>query len=362
MSTVRKRPSTQKMSILIVCADKTEGDLLRITMEELIGAGLRKIAVVKGGELAMAYIKESHPDVLILSGISPGHSEAVVLETRLLDGKRHTGVIVVPPKGSIYDSVAAVHLQAGADVILPRGTSFNVIYLNVIALAAQKFEADELRIELYKYQNMNLVDELTGLANMRGFLAKFAASFEKCRSGAFGMALIMLDLDHFKKVNDTTNHMVGSYVIKSVGHLIAQQIGQQIGTASPAGKSLDFAARFGGDEFIIVLHGTEANILLDQAEELRKTVEKKVFAFQGFSINVSCSQGLCWVPPKFDGNATDIVKGADAMLYKSKGRGRNTIVGMNLWYPIDFNHIGGAHVINWNPSGNNNRIPGRNKA
>ena len=124
---------------------------------------------------------------------------------------------------------------------------------------------------------------------------------------------------------------------------------------------MDFAARFGGDEFIIVLHGTEATALLEQAEVLRQTIEKKIFAFQGFSVNVSCSQGLCWVPPNFEGNATDVVKGADAMLYQSKGRGRNTIVGMNLWYPIDFNHIGGTHMINWNPGSNNNRVPRSNK-
>ncbi len=365
MNIMRKKGQTNLVSILIVCSDKTEGELLRITMEDLVGEGLKKIAAVNGGEIAVAYIKEHHPDVVILTGISSGHSEAVVLQTRALDGERHTGIIVVSPKAAVYDNVATVHLRAGADVILPTGTSLIVVHLNVLALLTQKLEADEMRIALFKLQNMNLVDELTGLANMRSFLAKFAASFEKCRSGAYGLALIMLDLDHFKKVNDTTNHMVGSFVIKSVGHLIAQQIGQQIGqqidTASPGGKCLDFAARFGGDEFIIVLHGTEATTLLEQAEVLRQTIEKKIFAFQGFSVNVSCSQGLCWVPPNFEGNATDVVKGADAMLYQSKGRGRNTIVGMNLWYPIDFNHIGGTHMINWNPGSNNNRVPRSNK-
>ena len=357
-----KKNHSHQMSVLVVCPDKHEGNMVRLTLEELLGHNVKKIGVVKSGEPALEYIKEHHPEVLVLIGISAGHSEAIVLETRVLDGVRHTGIIVIPPKDVNYDSVAIINLEAGADVVLPAGSSLALVRLNMLSLVNQKLEADEMRRTIFKHQNMNLIDELTGLANMRGFLAKFAKSFEKCRDGSTGLALIMMDLDHFKKVNDSTNHMVGSFVIKSVGHLIAQQIGQQIGSATVGGNSLDVAARFGGDEFIIALHGDDVKNLLTRAEILRGIVENQVFKFQGFSIRVTCSQGLCWVPPSFDGQATDIVKGADAMLYKAKDRGRNTIVGMNLWYPVDFNHIGGTHMIDWDTGSDDNRVPRRNKA
>jgi diguanylate cyclase (GGDEF)-like protein len=352
------------MSILLVCREQNEGNLLRVSLEELLGAEVRRIDLATAGERAVAAYKERHPDVVLIYGMGSGHSEAIIIESRKLDENRHTGFIVIAPKDELFERVAITNLNVGADDVMPADSTLSVIRLKLITIFNNKLQSDKLRALLHKYQAMNHTDELTGLANMRGFIAKFAKSFEKCQAGSCGIAVIMLDLDHFKKVNDTTNHMVGSFVIKSVGQIIGQQLGQQIGVPRVRvtnGDAEDFAGRFGGDEYVIVLHGQNAKNLLNKAELIRRSIEERVFSFQGYNVSVTCSQGLCWVNPKFSGEASDLVKGADAMLYRSKNTGRNLIMGMDLRYPVDFNQIGRAHMIDWDSGRDNNCVSGRDK-
>jgi diguanylate cyclase (GGDEF)-like protein len=149
---------------------------------------------------------------------------------------------------------------------------------------------------------------------MRGFLKGLSNSME--HNKRTGIAVAMMDLDRFKSINDTTNHMVGSHIIKSVGRILY---------GNSCFGPLDFAARYGGDEFIIILHG---DTMLEQKlkmESLRKTIEKTTFQFQDFNLRVTASIGLSWASRNFNGKPEDLVKLADAMLYRSKELGRNRV-------------------------------------
>lgn len=155
------------------------------------------------------------------------------------------------------------------------------------------------------------VDFLTGLPNRRGFEAALAAAVgEACRRcAAFGV--ILFDLDHFKKVNDTYGHHVGDAVLK----IFASRLRSSI-------KSIDFAARYGGEEFAALVLAAEKEKVWEIGERVRLAVAGAPFFVEGKELAVTCSFG-CAVFPLDGPTAEEAVKAADAALYRAKEAGRN---------------------------------------
>ncbi len=144
------------------------------------------------------------------------------------------------------------------------------------------------------------------------------------------LAVIMIDLDHFKNVNDTVNHLMGSYVISEVGKLIHSS-----GIIGPE----DLGARYGGDEFIIFGHAPFLDGISEKAEKLRTLIAQTTFTRDSISIKITGSFGVAWAAPIFKGKAEDLIKAADYMLYRSKENGRNKVSSMILEQPIALDHI-----------------------
>ncbi|MEI6397733.1 MAG: GGDEF domain-containing protein [Pseudomonadota bacterium] len=344
---------SKPLSLLVVSRDRNDANILDMGLRDSMGTSLSRIDLESDPQAAAELYKRIHSDVVVISGFSSGYSEALVLHIRKIDGKRHAGIIVMATINKGFDELAINNYNAGADDVISTRTSAAILKLKITTVFNHKLAADDLRASVHKLQVMNQTDELTGLANMRGFLKKFAMALKENQEGTSGLAVIMIDLDHFKRVNDTMNHMVGSFIIKSVGHILGD---------NKFFESTDFAARYGGDEYIIVLRGMDPLVMMSKVDNVRRIIEGKLFDFQEHSVRVTCSMGLCWVPPKFSGRPEDVVKCADAMLYKSKEAGRNTLTGMTLRYPIDFNHIGGTHLIDWDAGSDDNRVARHDKA
>jgi diguanylate cyclase (GGDEF)-like protein len=163
----------------------------------------------------------------------------------------------------------------------------------------------------------------------------------------------MVDLDHFKRINDTMNHLVGSHVIKSVGHLIGRTI---------HGHPNDYAARYGGDDYIVVLHGDSYDQLTDRAKKICESIAAAEFTFQGYVAKVTCSIGLCFVESGFVGASEDVVKEADAQLYKSKEKGRNQVSSRKLGNSVDLDHVRRSNLVDGNSSSNDHSVARVNNA
>jgi diguanylate cyclase (GGDEF)-like protein len=128
-------------------------------------------------------------------------------------------------------------------------------------------------------------------------------------------SLIMLDLDHFKKINDEYGHPVGDVVLKEVSKAIKNTI-----------RDSDIAARYGGEEFTAVLPETELGGAAILAERLRKAIEQLEIDTNGCSIDVSVSVGVtCYHPSTDKIEKSEIISEADNALYNSKNKGRNMI-------------------------------------
>ncbi len=159
------------------------------------------------------------------------------------------------------------------------------------------------------YERLSMTDRLTGLSNRRGAEQFVRRESSKFRRYGGSMSLVLLDVDHFKKVNDTYGHNVGDQVLRAVGATIADVI-----------RVCDFAARWGGEEFLVVLPNTNLEGARLCAERLRDAVQHIVFP-GGLAVTISA--GVSEV-----GRAEDVVVAisrADELLYAAKGAGRNCV-------------------------------------
>ena len=124
----------------------------------------------------------------------------------------------------------------------------------------------------------------------------------------------MMDLDFFKDVNDTNNHLVGSAVLKKVGYIINEGL-----------RETDVAARFGGDEFVICLPRTDLEMAGIVAERLRSGIEATTFSYKEHNVKVTASFGVNSMKCSSNGSVEMVTERADHLLYKAKDAGRNRV-------------------------------------
>jgi diguanylate cyclase (GGDEF)-like protein len=165
-----------------------------------------------------------------------------------------------------------------------------------------------------KIQELTITDDCTGLYNAR-HLYKTLES-EVYRSARFGyeFSVIFLDLDHFKHVNDTYGHLVGSKLLQEIGFKIKSQL-----------RLIDYAFRYGGDEFVILLPQTDKQSALVVAKRIQDMMRKTVFlAEDALNLQIRCSMGLATYPEDAK-SSHEIIRQADEMMYMVKNSSRDNI-------------------------------------
>ncbi|HEU5413878.1 MAG TPA: sensor domain-containing diguanylate cyclase [Candidatus Angelobacter sp.] len=170
-----------------------------------------------------------------------------------------------------------------------------------------------------KIQELTITDDCTGLYNAR-HLYKTLES-EVYRSARFGyeFSVIFLDLDHFKYVNDTYGHLVGSKLLQEIGFKIKSQL-----------RLIDYAFRYGGDEFVILLPQTDKQSALVVAKRIQDMMRKTIFlAEDGLNLQVRCSMGLATYPEDAK-SSHEIIRQADEMMYMVKNSSRDNIAVAQL--------------------------------
>ncbi len=159
-----------------------------------------------------------------------------------------------------------------------------------------------------------LTDGLTGLYNHRHFQERLAEEFRKAERFSEPLSLILTDIDHFKKVNDTYGHPAGDAVLKGFSGIIRETV-----------REIDIPARYGGEEFAIMALKADAGEARKIAERIRKRVEAHRFEADGVSIAVTVSLGIASYP-RDASSREELIERADQALYKAKESGRNRTV------------------------------------
>ncbi|WMW66614.1 diguanylate cyclase [Nitratidesulfovibrio liaohensis] len=184
--------------------------------------------------------------------------------------------------------------------------------------------AERIGTHVGELERLTGTDELTGLANRRLLADAGARIVSICRRAGQPCACLMLDLDHFKHINDVHGHATGDEVLRRLAAAIASTV-----------RSSDFAVRMGGEEFAIIAPNTDAPHAMALAERLRRTVERIDLRQAGMPVPVAISVGVAGmtVTPRYGaGPLEDLLAGADHALYRAKQAGRNRVM---LWDDAD---------------------------
>lgn len=167
-------------------------------------------------------------------------------------------------------------------------------------------------------EQLAITDELTGVANRRYFLQRYEEEIDRARRYNSNLSVIMLDIDHFKDVNDTFGHPVGDIVLKEVARLLSANI-----------RTSDLIARYGGEEFVILIPSMNMEEAARAAEKLRVVVEVNHIMMEGPDVQVTVSAGVADIESIMDekGSIKDkLLRNADKALYSAKETGRNRVV------------------------------------
>lgn len=175
-----------------------------------------------------------------------------------------------------------------------------------------KSDAKVLAEQHKKMKRLSRTDDLTQLYNRRYIQKQLYEEFELyLRKPQTNASLLMIDLDHFKAINDTYGHAAGDLVLEIVARMIDER-----------SRKTDLFARYGGEEFLLLLRNTDADNALKLAEKIRTAIEPKAIEFQGKIIHVTCSIGISAFNESFE-TCHDWIQQADMAMYQSKQNGRN---------------------------------------
>ncbi len=188
---------------------------------------------------------------------------------------------------------------------------FVVISLND---ASKRRTLKKLEKAQEKLKVLAVTDPLTGLLNRRAFMER--AEKERCRSVRYQkrLSILMIDIDHFKKVNDNYGHAAGDQVLVAVSSVFKHSL-----------RDIDLIGRYGGEEFIILLPESDTSSLLTVAERIRKSVEDTRINVDSMSIHLTVSIGAADFVPSESSSLDILISQADKALYQAKTGGRNKV-------------------------------------
>jgi len=272
---------------------------------------------------ALVHVGGVHSPDLVLMAVGPtdaGWSDALrAMKARV--HPRFLPITVLSPQTDVTSRVAA--LRAGADDVVTKPCPTVEIVARVAAMLRIKSSQDALELARIEAERLSITDPLTGLFNRRYFHYRLEQEIERARRHGDSVSVLMLDLDHFKHVNDRYGHRAGDDALRMTGDLLTRQL-----------RRLDVCTRWGGEEFAIIMPNTGAPGGVVVAQRLLGALRAKAClsapplsepAGGPEPVQITASLGLAAFPSTGIESAEALVHAADAAMYQAKKGGRNRI-------------------------------------
>lgn len=297
--------------ILIVDDSITIRKAIRYTLTK--AALFEEILEARDGEEAIAKIEEHNPDIVICDIVMPKLDGFETLKIIKENPKYYDlPIIMLTAQESVEKKVMG--LELGASDYLTKPPDHSELIARVKVQMKIKHLQDELKQANERYKELARTDYLTGLFNRRYFMEVFESAFERCRRYSQPLGFVIMDLDHFKKINDTMGHHQGDSVLSEFARLLKEKL-----------RSHDTVARYGGEEFVIALPMATKDECKMVAQKIRKSVE--AFNFTGMGEKrVTVSAGAVSYPFKGISKVDELIARADDALYAAKEGGRNCVM------------------------------------
>jgi len=294
---------TGKNSVLVV--DDENANILALThilnYEYIVYA-------VKNGETAIKIAEKQHPDVILLDIVMPEMDGFTVInELKNNEVTRNIPVIFISGLNSVLDEEKGLSLGAADYISKPFSPA--VVRLRV---------RNQIRMinQLHIIEQVSMIDQLTSIPNRRGFDSRMDMEWIRAIRENSLISILMLDVDRFKVYNDTYGHQQGDVVLQVVARTITQSLN----------RPGDFAARWGGEEFVVLLPNTDMNGALMIAERIRQNIGNVLIpCVDGRDTAVTVSIGVKTQAPLQKSSRDSFIAEADKALYRAKELGRNRV-------------------------------------
>jgi two-component system cell cycle response regulator len=304
-----------KANILLVEDNKIQASLVKDYLEK---SGYDVICVGDGMS-AFKAAKTNAVDIILLDRILPDMDGSEVCRWLKLDQlTRDIPIIMLTAKGTMTDKISG--LESGADDYLPKPFDESELNVRIFAHLRTKTHQDELKQKnrqledmLTRVEILAVMDPLTSLYNRRRFESIFATEFKRAMRYQLPLSFMMIDIDHFKLINDAHGHLEGDAVLKEIAQIIQATI-----------REVDTPARWGGEEFVVLSTNTSKEKGLLAAERLRKAVASHEYNRIGTK-QVTISIGVAGIPNPSIDSQDKMIHSADLAMYEAKKNGRNRV-------------------------------------
>jgi len=293
----------QKNSILVV--DDETSNLMVLT--HILGSEYT-IYTAENGVNAVKKAIEYRPDLILLDIVMPEMDGYETLSALRKSEETHKiPIIFITGLSSDEDEEKGLSLEAADYISKP--FSPQIVKLRV---------KNQIQIvnQLRTIEHLSMIDQLTGIPNRRNFDERLGMEWKQAIRESQPICILIIDIDKFKDYNDTYGHQQGDVVLRTVAVIIEQSLK----------RPTDFTARWGGEEFIVLLPNTPLDGAMEVAEQIRQNVEKEEILFaSGLTTKVTVSIGLNMQVPVLGSSAELFFSKADKALYVAKEIGRNNV-------------------------------------
>jgi two-component system cell cycle response regulator len=316
-----ERSGAGALRVLLVDDDPTTRAIMEAVLRDALG---HSVVCARTGSEALALAVEAQPQIVITDWLMPGLSGLELTRALRATEWGQTIYLIMLTSLDTEEEVSEA-FEAGVDDFLTKPVNVRTLrarlraawhYVQLLEAwerdrAQLKQFAAELAISNRRLEHAAMTDLLTGLPNRRAGMAALGKAWAAADRFQQPLSVLMLDIDHFKRVNDTHGHAVGDKVLTQV----AQEIHR-------AARKNDSVCRMGGEEFLMICQNADIKAALLAAERLRRTIEAMKIETGGAAIRSSVSIGVASLEPGM-ADSDALVNAADRALYRAKESGRN---------------------------------------